>query len=124
MPYVETYKLCGFKDYLARPCMKEQECKKHRYFICCSCGEKATHVCDTMVGCNFCGKHLCDSCEHIGDIHKRKLQTVRRVQMEIVFTVDNNTYRCGKLKEVIAGAIKNAIELHCPMTEITYIKVD
>lgn len=124
MPYVETYKLCGFKDHLARPCMKEQECRKHKDLICCSCGNKATHVCDSMIGGNFCGEYLCNQCEHIGEIHKRKLQTIRRIQMEILFTVDNNTFRCGKLKEVVAAAIKNAIELHCEDAEVMTIKVE
>ena len=77
-----------------------------------------------MVGCNFCEEHLCNSCEHFGDTHKPKRQTVRRIQMEILFTIDNNTFRCGKLKEVVAAAIKNAIELHCEAAEVTSINVE
>lgn len=123
MPYVETFHVCGFKDHLAKRCLKE-ECRKHEKLVCVSCGKKATHVCDSMVGCNFCGKHLCNSCEHFGDTHKPKLQTIRRVNMEILFTVDNNTFRCGKLKEVVAAAIKNAIELHCEAAEVTSIGVE
>lgn len=125
MPNYETFKLCGFEEILSRPCMKEQPCRKHDDYRCCACGDKATHICESMTLGSHCGGKLCNKCEHLGEVHVRKIQITRKITMELSITVDNNNYRSGKLQNVIKSVVENAVDLHCgDMISVNSIEVE
>lgn len=124
MPNMETHKLCNFKSRMEKHCRREcGECCRHDNLKCCCCGGKASRICEAMSMGNLCESYLCNKCEHVGDIHKKKIEVVRNINIQISFICDNNTYRSGKLNRVIENIIQNAIETHCENACVNSIEV-
>jgi len=45
-------------------CENDKPCEDHEGLKCCSCGDPATHQCEST-GQFVCGADICDNCEHV-----------------------------------------------------------